>query len=123
MQDKWNTPEYRQKMKEANENFWKSDTGKQLLEKTKKNWVGKKHKEETKQKMSLSAIKTCLKINCKERSMKRKRYICPICNKENLDGGNFNSHMKSKHNWEKNECIIFKKNYVFAYTPLNQNFQ
>jgi hypothetical protein len=111
MLKKWSSPEYVQKMKEKNKNFWNSDEGKKQLEKTKKNWVGRKHKNETKQKISLSAIESYSKIDCKQRAMNRVRYTCPICDKENLDGGNFNSHMLSRHGWEKNECIIFKSNY------------
>lgn len=112
MLEKWSSPEYIQKMKEKNENFWNSDEGKKQLEKTKNNWIGRKHKTETKQKMSLSAIESCSKIDCKQRAMNRKRYTCPVCDKENLDGGNFNSHMLSKHGWEKTECSIFKSNYA-----------
>jgi len=111
MLEKWSSSEYVQKMKEKNEVFWKSDEVKKQLEKTKKNWIGRKHNNETKQKMSLSAIEACLKINCKQRAMNRKRYTCPICNKEKLDGSNFNSHMLSRHGWEKTECVIFKSNY------------
>jgi hypothetical protein len=112
MLEKWNSPEFIQKMKEKNNVFWNSDEGKKQLEKTKKNWVGKKHKNETKQKMSLSAIKSCSKIDCTKRAMNRPRYVCPICDKKNLDGGNFNSHMLSKHEWNKDECFIFKSNYA-----------
>ena len=112
MLEKWSSPEYVQKMKEKNKIFWNSDEGKKQLEKTKKNWIGKKHKNETKQKMSLSAIKSCSKIDCTKRAMNRPRYVCPICDKKNLDGGNFNSHMLSKHEWNKDECFIFKSNYA-----------
>jgi hypothetical protein len=111
MLEKWKSPEYLQKMKEKNDKFWNSDKGKEILEKTKKNWIGKKHKNKTKLKMSLSAIECCSKIDCRKRAMNRPRYVCPICNKENLDGGNFNSHMLSKHEWDKTKCSIFKSNY------------
>jgi hypothetical protein len=111
MLEKWSSPDFKQKMKVKNDIFWKSDKGKEQIEKVKKNWIGRKHKNETKEKMSLSAIESCLKIDCVKRAMNRPRYVCPICNKENLDGGNFNSHMLSKHNWNKDNCIIFKKNY------------
>lgn len=111
MLEKWKSPEYIQKMKEINDSFWNSDKGKEQLEKTKKNWIGRKHKTETKQKMSLSAIDVCSKMDCSKRAMNRPRYVCPICGKTNLDGGNFNTHMLSKHNWDKDSCSIFKTNY------------
>ena len=76
-----------------------------------KNWVGKKHNMETKKKMSLSAINACKNIDCNKRAMNRIRYDCPLCDKLNLDGGNFNSHMISRHEWNKNECITYKKNH------------
>jgi hypothetical protein len=41
-------------------------------------------------------------------AINRKRYICPICNKENLDGGNFNQHMIRKHDWKVDQCNAFK---------------
>jgi hypothetical protein len=111
MLEKWKSTEYIQKMKEKNDSFWCSDKGKLLKEKTSKNWVGKNHTIDTKKKMSESAIKLCSKIDCKQRAMNRPRYNCPICELKNLDGGNFNSHMLSKHNWGKDNCLIFKKNY------------
>lgn len=111
MLEKWSNPKFIQDMKEKNMKFWNSEEGRSQIEKTKKNWVGKKHKEKTKEKMRLSAIEYCSKIDCTERAMNRRRYICPICSKENLDGGNFNTHMSSKHNWDKDRCLIFKSNY------------
>jgi hypothetical protein len=111
MLNKWNSPEFIEKMNKANNSFWNSGSGKIIKDKNSKNWIGKTHTEETKLKMSESAIESCSKIDCKKRAMNRKRYTCPICDKENLDGGNFNSHMSSRHGWEKTECVIFKSNY------------
>jgi hypothetical protein len=40
----------------------------------------------------------------------RKRYICPICEKDNLDGGNLSKHMNKKHNWTKEQVANYKEN-------------
>jgi hypothetical protein len=45
----------------------------------------------------------------KKSALLRKRYLCPKCNKENLDGGNFSQHMIRKHNWTKERAATFKK--------------
>lgn len=39
----------------------------------------------------------------------RKRYICPICEKENLDAGNLSKHMTKKHEWTKDQVANFKE--------------
>jgi len=114
MLEKWKSTEFKKKMKEKNDSFWNSNKGKLLKEKISKNWIGKTHTEETKKKMSESAIRSCSKIDCRKRAMNRPRYNCPICEVKNLDGGNFNSHMSSRHNWDKDKCFIFKKNYDFS---------
>jgi hypothetical protein len=44
-----------------------------------------------------------------ENAFKRKRYICPICGKDNLDGGNLTIHMTAKHQWTKDQVIEFKE--------------
>lgn len=38
----------------------------------------------------------------------RKKYECPICKKNNLDGGNLNQHMKTRHLWTSEKCNEFK---------------
>ncbi len=43
-------------------------------------------------------------------ALNRKRYICPICNKDNLDGGNLSKHMTQKHDWTKDQVAKFKEN-------------
>ena len=43
-------------------------------------------------------------------ALNRKRYICPICNKDNLDGGNLSKHMTKKHDWTKDQVAKFKEN-------------
>jgi hypothetical protein len=42
-------------------------------------------------------------------ALNRKRYICPICNKDNLDGGNLSKHMTKKHDWTKDQVAKFKE--------------
>jgi hypothetical protein len=111
MLEKWQSPEFVQYMNEKNNSFWNSNKGKEQINKTNQIWIGRKHTNETKEKMSKSAIENCAKIDCKQRAANRKKYVCPVCNKQNLDGGNFNSHMLSKHNWNKSNCITFKTNY------------
>lgn len=44
----------------------------------------------------------------KQNAMNRKRYICPVCEKGNLDGGNLTQHMIKKHQWHKNQINDFK---------------
>ena len=39
---------------------------------------------------------------------KRKRYDCPICDKKNLDGGNFKQHLIRKHNFTEEEYLKIK---------------
>lgn len=115
MLSKWKSIEFRNKMNSINSSFWSSDTGKSILDKTKTNWIGRTHTDETKRKMSESAKSHLTGVDMRERALNRKRYTCPLCKRPNLDGGNFNSHMISNHSWNKDECANFKKNY-----PLNE---
>lgn len=111
MKKKWSDPEYKKYMLEKNNNFWKGEVGQNHIKTRRPATLGHKHTEETKSQMSESAKIACRKIDCKERASKRKRYTCPICDKSNLDGGNFNSHMMSRHEWDKEACTYFK-NYI-----------
>jgi hypothetical protein len=111
MKNKWQDIDYKEYMQDRNNKFWNSDRGIEFIKNRKPTWTGLTHSEETKSKMSISAKIHCASIDCKNRAMKRKRYDCIICYKNNLDGGNFNSHMITKHNWSKEECVIFKKDY------------
>ncbi len=45
----------------------------------------------------------------KQNALERKRYICPICEKDNLDGGNLTIHMTKKHNWSKEQVFNYKE--------------
>lgn len=109
MTNKWANPDYVDKMKESYYKFIGSDKQKEAIENMRLGHIGKLHTNETKQKMSKIAIEYCSNIDCHERAMNRKRYKCHLCDKSNLDGGNFNSHMISKHNWEKDDCVKHKK--------------
>lgn len=108
MSEKWKDDKFKKYMKDKNDNFFKSDDGKKHIERLKTIWINKKHTKSTKEKMSKSAKETCKKIDCTARAMARKRYTCPECNKSNLDGANFNSHMISVHLWNKEKCQMFK---------------
>jgi hypothetical protein len=44
-----------------------------------------------------------------QNAFNRKRYICPICEKDNLDGGNLTIHMTKKHNWTKEQVANYKE--------------
>jgi hypothetical protein len=44
-----------------------------------------------------------------QNAFNRKRYICPICEKDNLDGGNLIIHMTKKHNWTKEQVANYKE--------------
>jgi hypothetical protein len=50
-----------------------------------------------------------------QNALNRPRYICPICEKNNLDGGNLSQHMNKKHQWTKEQVIEYKNNF----TPKN----
>lgn len=67
---------------------------------------------ETRQKLSLAStgrIHSLASITqMKNSAISRKRFTCPICNKENLDGGNFSQHMTRAHAWSKNQAAEFK---------------
>lgn len=52
--------------------------------------LGLKHSEKSIKQMKNSALK-------------RKRYICPLCSKNNLDAGNFTQHMMKLHSFSKEE--------------------
>lgn len=45
----------------------------------------------------------------KQNALNRKRYVCPICQKDNLDGGNLSKHLNMKHNWTKEEINNYKE--------------
>lgn len=45
-------------------------------------------------------------------ALNRKKFICPICEKANLDGGNLCRHMTIKHKWTKDEVINYKKQSI-----------
>ncbi len=112
MKEKWSEPLFIEKMKIINNEYWNSPEGSKQKEKVSKNWIGKTHKQETIDKMKISAKLACAtKIDCVGRAMNRQRYICPICSKNNLDGGNFNKHMVVRHFWDKSDCDDFKCNY------------
>lgn len=112
MSEKWQNTEYKEYMQEKNNIFWRGIAGQQHIKNRRPATLGHKHTTETKSQMSISAKIACSKIDCKERARKRKRYTCPCCNKSSLDGGNFNSHMIAAHNWTKETCVEFKKNYI-----------
>jgi hypothetical protein len=44
-----------------------------------------------------------------QNALKRPRYTCPICEKENLDGGNLSKHMTKRHQWTKDQVVNFKE--------------
>jgi len=44
-----------------------------------------------------------------QNALSRKRYVCPICEKDNLDGGNLSQHMTAKHQWTKEEINNYKE--------------
>lgn len=109
--ERWKDPVFKQYMKERNQAFLDSDKGKSFIkDHLNQIWVGREHSNETKLKMSESAKKALQCVDMKERALNRKRHICPICNKSNLDGGNFNRHMKLNHTWSKEQSQSFKMN-------------
>jgi hypothetical protein len=46
----------------------------------------------------------------KQNALTRKRYICPICEKDNLDGGNLTKHLTITHQWTKEQVVEYKDN-------------
>jgi hypothetical protein len=44
-----------------------------------------------------------------QNALNRPRYVCPICEKGNLDGGNLTIHMTAKHQWTKEEINNYKE--------------
>lgn len=110
MKKKWEDPKFIEFMKEKNDNFWKSENETLLQFKKKRSEYqkGKTHTQETKIKMSLIHKEICSKIDCKARAAKRKRFDCPICDMKNLDGANFNNHMRVSHQWTKELSQNFK---------------
>jgi hypothetical protein len=44
-----------------------------------------------------------------QNALNRPRYTCPICEKENLDGGNLSKHMTKRHDWTKDQVVNFKE--------------
>lgn len=112
MKEKWANQNFVEYMRERNNAFWfgDSETLKEFKIKRSKYQTGRLHTPETKLKMSLCHKEYCLKIDCRARAMKRKRFNCPCCEITNLDGGNFNRHMMSRHNWDRLESQEYKKN-------------
>lgn len=111
MINKWKDPDYKKYMKEKNDDFFKSDKGKEFIKKL-PNMTGFTHSEQSKKQMSESAKVACSKIDCKERVAHKIKYFCPLCNIEySLNGGWFNLHMQKYHSWNKEECQLFKSNY------------
>lgn len=109
--ERWMDPEFIEYMKAKNSDFLKSESGQIFIkEHLNKIWKGRTHSEATKKKMSDSAKKALENIDMKERALNRKKFICPICDKINLDGGNFNRHMLKHHLWSKEQCKHFKNN-------------
>jgi hypothetical protein len=108
--ERWKDPVFKQYMKERNQAFLDSDKGKSFIkDHLNQIWVGREHSNETKLKMSESAKKALENVDMKTRALNRKRYSCPICGKSNLDGGNFNQHVKIQHEWTKEQSQSFKK--------------
>lgn len=109
--ERWKDPVFKQYMKERNQAFLDSDKGKSFIkDHLNQIWIGREHSDKTKLKMSESAKNALKNVDMKERALNRKRYTCPICNKPNLDGGNFNNHVISQHCWTREQSQSFKKN-------------
>lgn len=108
MKSKWLDTDFIEKMKDLNFKYKQSGKSKIAGQKSGSSRIGYKYSDEVKIKRSDVMKKVCENIDMKLRVSKRKKYNCPICNLLNLDGGNFNSHMKSKHHWSKIDCKNFK---------------
>ena len=108
MKDKWSNPEFINFMKEKNEKYKTTGKSKIVGAKSGAARIGFKYSNEVKLKRSIALKKACESIDMKARALNRKKYICPICFLSNLDGGNFNSHMRSRHDWNKEKSKIFK---------------
>lgn len=108
LKKKWSDPEFRNKMNARNAEYRESGKSKEAGAKSGNSRIGLKYSEEVKSKRSEALKRACEKIDMKSRAINRKRYVCPICNLSNLDGGNFNSHVISKHEWTKAQSSIFK---------------
>jgi hypothetical protein len=111
MKEKWSDPNFIEYMKERNNSFWNGDseTLKQFKIKRSIDQTGKVHSNETKLKLSLIHKELCSKMDCSARAMKRRRYKCPLCEFDNLDGKNFNSHMQARHEWDKDTSQKYKQ--------------
>lgn len=107
---KWANPEFRKKMEEHNAKYLDSGKSKIAGEKSGISRIGLKYNDEVKNKRSIAVKKACESIDMSSRAMNRKRFICPMCNLSNLDGGNFNRHMFFKHKWDRDQCTEFKSN-------------
>jgi hypothetical protein len=55
-----------------------------------------------------------------QNAFNRPRYICPICEKNNLDGGNLSQHMNKKHQWTKEQVIEYKNNFTLKTDETNK---
>jgi hypothetical protein len=108
MKDKWKNLDFLESMNSRNSEYKKSGKSKEAGKKSGESRKGMKYDESVKIKRSIALKEACKNIDMKERALSRKRYSCPICKLCNLDGGNFNTHMKSKHLWGKNQCQEFK---------------
>lgn len=111
--ERWSDPKFKEYMNECNKKFFESEKGKSFIkDHLNKIWIGRKHSDKARLKMSESAKRVASNSDMKARVLKRKRYYCPICNMPNLDGRNFNNHTKAKHGWNKLKAQEFKKNYI-----------
>jgi hypothetical protein len=50
--------------------------------------------------------------NYKINALKRKKYICALCEKNNLDGGNLKQHLFKKHNFTEKEYKDYKNEHL-----------
>jgi len=114
------TPEHCENISKAKKGKPGSRTGaslsKEQLEKTRKSLIewyqNNEVSTETRLKISIANTgntHTLDSINkMKASASQRIKFMCPVCNKTNLDGGNFNQHMRGNHNWNSEQCQSFK---------------
>lgn len=101
--DRWNNPKFKEYMQNKINN-WKKSLPDDYYAKRTNSFLGKKHTEETLNKMRKKRGK-------QKNPCVKKRYICPCCMKQNLCPSSFNRHMISAHDWHKDKCQNFKRNY------------
>lgn len=46
----------------------------------------------------------------KQNALNRQRFVCPVCDKDNLDAGNLTKHLTKIHQWSKDQVIEYKNN-------------